>query len=269
MLRKISIYSLILMMSLVMVLGVSCKKNERQPSSETYDFGIDINDVSGKWQMGYVLRLNSGLYTMDEDTGNDTDLIKWQASLNLGDSIMTGETRKATYDKTVYDVIEVRTNTGREGFALATQIAVGGNLAVVVDEKANLFRTPNAIDVTGSIISRRTVLVYYPETESNGLVEIRAYDPEARANRHGNFVKFSSLSTRTSDIQSSILLQAALPLRVEVAAEKNRREALLETALLDYSDSVFFSEIFEIANPAPIVNETVDYEEEDSMSLDQ
>jgi len=256
MLRKISIFSLIL----VAAFTVSCKKTERQASSQVDDIGGFIESVvSSTMNMGYVLRLGSGLYSIDEDTGDEKDAMKWVLSMNLGDSIMTGTSRRATFTgsnnvSTVYDVTEVRANN-REGYALDLQIAVGGNLAVVVDERANLYRTSNAIDVMGSIISRKTVLVYYPETLNNGYVEIRAYDPEARANRHGNFVRFSSLSTKPADIQSSILLQTALSLRTTVPAEKNRRDALLETALLDYSDSVFYSEIYEAANPSPSENE--------------
>ncbi|MDR2965080.1 MAG: hypothetical protein LBU88_04825 [Treponema sp.] len=256
MFRRISLISLILTAALVMILGVSCQKKENRPASQTDAFGA-IEGVSGKWNMGFVLRVNTGLYSIGEDTGSETDKFKWIASLNLGDSIMVGEARRATFERdgAVYDLFEVRDNNNREGYIINTQVAVGGSLAVVVDDRANLFRTSNAIDVMGSMISRKTVLVYYPESNNNGYVEIRAYDPEARANRHGNFVRLTSLSLRASDIQSSILLQTALPLRTTVASENNRRGALLETALFDYADSVFYSEIYEVFNPAPSIEE--------------
>jgi hypothetical protein len=72
-------------------------------------------------------------------------------------------------------------------------------------------------------------------------VEIRAYDPEAQVTRQ-NFIRASAISTDEADIQSSILLQTALPLKKE-GPEKIRRDALLESALLDYPNSAFREDI--------------------------
>ena len=257
MLRRITLFILV-----ISVLVVSCKKGESKDTGVgPTSVGTEELAVSGKWEMGYALRVNTGLYTLEEDTGSKTDKTKWTAGLSLGESIMVGNIREATFsgDNKVYDFVEIRDTNGREGYAFTSQVAAGGRLAVVTDEKAMLYKTPKAVDVTGNVLSRKIVLVYYPETKIDDFVEIRAYDSFATpspAYRNGNFVRLSALSEKRSDIQASILLQTALPLRDSVANEKARKDALLESALLDYPDSVFNSEIFELVNPAQNYSET-------------
>jgi hypothetical protein len=90
-------------------------------------------------------------------------------------------------------------------------------------------------------------LLIFPETERDGFVEIKAYDPEAQANRQKYFIRTASFSRKNSDIQSSIFLQTALPLKNE-GKEKNRKEDLLRSALLDYPDSVFNADIQSLVN---------------------
>lgn len=234
----------------------SCKKNEGSKASgdAASEEGSGYNSASNAINTGYALRVNTNFFTIDNDTGSDTDKSKWAGSIALGERLETGKTRKATYtDGKVYDYVEIRRDNGTRGIATVTQIAVGGRLAVVVDEKANLYRSPKAVDVTGSIISRKTIVIYYPETESNGFVEIKAYDPETQAyiRQDNKFVRLSSLSRKESDIQSSILLQTAAPLKNE-GQDKIRKDALLESALLEYPDSAFYSEIYELAHPSAV-----------------
>ena len=242
---------------LALVFGIflfSCNKNEKtQVSQSEIPEEFEPVNISGIINPGYVLRVNSGLLAIDDDTGEETNKTRWVESMALGETILTGETRRATFssDGVVYDFIEIKRENGKEGYAFAMQVAVGGQLAVVIDEKANLYRSPKVVDVSGTILSRRTVVVYYPETENGGFVEVRAYDPErlAYVRTDNNYVRYTSISRKESDVQSAILLQTALPLRESNSAEKTRRDALLESALLLYPDSEFYSEINELVNP--------------------
>jgi len=198
---------------------------------------------------GYVLRVNAAFYSLEADTGSESDKTKWEASMTLGEKVSVIDKRRATFsgDGVIYDFVEIRRDDGKEGLAWAEQIAAGSSLAVVIDEKANLYKTAKAVDVTGQILSRKTIVGLFPETESNGFVEIKAYDPVSRAYRQ-NFIRVISISRKDADIQSAILLQTAEPLKNE-GSEKIRKEALLETALLDYPDSVFNAEIIELIVP--------------------
>ena len=234
-------------LAIIALLSFACRKNEGTQAPAGTISGEDGAAASGLQNYGYILRLNASFCTLADDTGSESDKVKWAASMALGDRVSTGEIRRLTYegDGTVYDFIKVRRDDGSEGFAFAAQVVAGGQLAVVVDEKANLFKSPKAVDVTGTLIPPKTMVVYYPETESGGFVEIKGYDVSIR---QGSYVRLSSISRKDSDIQSSILLQTAMPLK-DTGAEKIKKDALLETALLDYPDSAFYAEIMALANP--------------------
>jgi hypothetical protein len=234
--------------AIIALLFFSCEKKDASPAAGAVvesDAAEAVVAYAGN--PGFVLRPNASLMVLEADTGSEADTVKWAVTMNLGDKIMIGETRRATWNRDVFDFFEIRTDSGREGLAFARQVAVGGDLAVVVDEKANLYRTPKTTDVTGDIISRKTIVVYFPETESGGYVEIKAFDPVVEFYRQ-SFVRISSLSRKEADVQSSIYLQIAQPLKDE-GTDKNIKEALLGAALNDFPDSVFYAEIYALAYP--------------------
>jgi hypothetical protein len=183
----------------------------------------------------------------EADTGQETDKVKWAASMTLGERVSTIGERRATYDGRAYDFVEIRRDDGKEGLAFATQIAVGATLAVVVDDKANLFTSAKTSAVTGLLIPQKTIVAILPGTESDGYVEIKAFDSVNGVNRQ-NFIRLNTLSRKNSDIQSSILLQIAQPLKNE-GSDLIRKEALLKAAMEDYPDSVFSAEIVALVNP--------------------
>jgi len=247
--KRIITFSIFMVITL---LFISCGKKDGAKAAEDAP-AAEIGELSasaGTGKTGYSLRVNAAIYSLDNDTGSESDKTKWLDSLNLGEKVAIGNERRVTFhgDGKIYSFTEVRRANGKEGLAWSNQVATGGNLAVIVDEKANLFKTANSIDVTGQIISRKTIVVMFPETENGGFVEIRGYDPEAQANRQ-NFIRLASISTKEADVQSSIMLQTAAPLKNE-GAEKNRKDSLLETAMKDYPNSVFFQEIAAAINPA-------------------
>jgi hypothetical protein len=207
--------------------------------------------LSGTGETGHTLRVGTGFYVFEQDTGSETDITTWEASLPLGERflVLDGTPRKALYRDTSYTFIKIRRETGKvtDGLVIASNVAAGGALGVITGDKANVYRSPRTVDVTGSVLSVKTVLVYFPDTERDGFVEFKAYDPEAKALFSGNFIRLSAFSTRDADIQSSILLQTAQSL--DAAKNKVQIEALLESALLDYPDSVFAAEIQELINP--------------------
>jgi hypothetical protein len=170
--------------------------------------------------------------------------------MNLGERILVGETRRLTNvgDNIVYYFTAVRRDNGREGWAWMAQVTPGGNLAVVVVENANLYRGPRAIEVSGTILSRRTVVGYDPASENDGFIQVRGFDIGRGANIAAavNHVRSASLSMSHADVQSAILLQTALALP---AGQAVRRDALLDAALTDYPDSLFFPEVFAVVHP--------------------
>jgi hypothetical protein len=243
---------IITVLTFIGLLIFSCQKNEGAKTSAGTipEESEKSSAIISTGSYGYVLRVNAAFYVLENDTGSKTDETKWDASMSLGEQVLIGKTREATFtgDKKVYNFVEIRRDNGKDGLAFATQVAAGICLAVVIDEKANLYKSAKTIDVTGTILPRKTVVVCLPNTESEGFVEIKAYDPEAQAYRQNNFIRTSSISTREADIQSSILLQTAQPLKNE-GPEKIRRDALLESAMLEYPNSAFSADIYALVNP--------------------
>jgi uncharacterized protein YgiM (DUF1202 family) len=240
-------------------LMISCEKKE---NLSTFSSQIDNNQASQNGSnagssgqavnYGYTLRVNTSFYTLEKDTGAESDKTKWNDSIPLGEKVVINKPRRATFagDGVVYDFVEIRRDSGKEGFVFATQLSEGGSLAVVIDEKANIYKTPKNIDVTGTILSRKTVIAYVPDSERDGFVEFKAYDPAAQTTFRNSYIKLSSVSLTASDVQSSILLQAASALKNE-GSEKIRKDALLKAALDEYPDSAFSADIRSLAGLDP------------------
>ena len=241
---------------LLTVLGVffilSCQKSPA-PSSQGTVEGTraptpsvpSLPTVTGG-RNGHALRVNTGFYTINNDTGADTDAAEYKAGMPLGERFqILSEPRKAVYQNNTYDFVKVRRDAD-EGYVIASN-AGAGDLGVVVEDNARVYRTPKNVDVTNSILSRKTIVVYQPQSEVDGFVEFKAYDPELRTTFSSNFIRLSVLSIARQDIESSILLQTAQSL--DPTRDKNRIEALLESAILDYPYSAFSEEIKDILNP--------------------
>ncbi len=235
------------------MLFFSCKKTEGTTAPQIRDTeetqSVTITTESSVKKQGYALRVNTGMYAIDgEDKGDSSTKTKWIASLSLGEIVTTGKTRRMTYNNREYDFIEVHRDAKTEGFALVSQIAAGGVLAAVIDDKANLYKSPKTVDVTNTIVTRKTIVVYSPENENAGFVEVKGIDCESgNAIPEGRYMRVSTLSRNNSNVQASILLQTAQTLTN--ANQTVAREALLRSAIEDYPDSVFYNEIYNIVYP--------------------
>jgi len=246
---------LLLALIAAVALLFSCnKKNEGANNNRGGDYEAPPRASTGEssgGKHGYALKLNTGIYVLKgDDTGDEAATVAWSSSLTLGDTLtIVGKPRKMTFVNSnnkkegVYNFIEVRLEDKSKGFALANQVAEAGDLAVITEENTILFKSASMSKATNTVIARKTVVVYYPETAKSGFVEAKGIDCE-----NGNpipdkyFLRLASLSMKDADIQSSILLQIAKPM----AADKVAREVLLKSALQDYPNSVFSSEIREL-----------------------
>jgi uncharacterized protein YgiM (DUF1202 family) len=234
------------LLALAVLLAAGCaKKNQAENAVAGEDEAAVETEVPAGAGFGYPMRVGMWLYVIENDTGVETDVTKAVEPLPFGEKLqlVSLEPRRAVnpHDNAIYDYYHVRRGTGREGFAFANQLTVNSVLAVVVDEKANLYRSPTNVDATDYILSRKTVLGVLPETEKDGFIRIEAYDPVRRTYRKNLYIKISTISYRDEDVQSSILLQIAEA--VDPEKEANRREALLDAAHRDYPGSVFADEI--------------------------
>jgi len=261
---------LILLLILSVVCFYSCKRENRTADADQELHSEDFIDseyefhhsaAAGTTEQGFCLFVNAGFYIFSgEDAGDETTKVKWSASIALGERLLVGETRRMVLesDSRTYDFIEVRRlSNNTEGFVLAWQVSSGGQLAVVIGDNVNLYRTARIIDVSGVVLARRSVIVFFPETEADGFFQVRGYDIIRRqyVAENNSFIRHDTISIREADIQSAILLQTALALTAERQA--SQREALLKSALEYYPDSVFYDEIYEVAFPYTPVTENI------------
>ncbi|MDR0683716.1 MAG: SH3 domain-containing protein [Spirochaetaceae bacterium] len=248
---KVRVFVVCVLSVLAVLLTAGCAKKTAVETVEAEEVVVVENAAPRDAGFGYTMRVGMWLYVIESDTGAKTDVTKAVESLPLGEKVrlVEEETRKAVnpYDGQIYDYYRVRRDTGSEGFVFANQLTVNSVPAVVVDEKANLYRSPRNVDATDYILSRKTVFGVLQDTEKDGFIRIEAYDPEKQAYRRNLFIKTSAISYRDEDIQSSILLQIAEAL--DPAKEVNRREALLESAVKDYPGSIFAEEIRALSAP--------------------
>ncbi|MCL2266556.1 MAG: hypothetical protein FWC17_02170 [Treponema sp.] len=247
---------------MVFVLFLSCTKDDGkriEALSEGYT-EAELNAMeaaltAASLSHGFALIINTGLYVLErgtEDTGGEDTRVVWGEYMSLGESITLGQPRRLYWtgaNPRHLDFIEVRRSSGSAGWALASQVAVGGRLAVVTEDRAFLYSQPRIVDVSRYILSRKTIVVYFPETESDGFVEIRGYDIDRQeyVQQANRYIRLAALSRNEADIQSAILLHTAMS--VTAANQAERRGALLDSALLYYPDSVFYDEILEIVHP--------------------
>jgi len=261
--RKILLLTLIISI----VLFNSCqKKDQPQAVVERVHKEQETVLVQSISKPGHFLGVGQWLYGVDgNDDGTEATKVKAVKEMSLGENILVGEPRKLinSHSGKAADFLEIRRDNGDVGFAFDYMVAEGGRLAVVTDEKASLFKSAKVVDVTSAILAHKSVVVYFPQTETNGFVEVKGINTGTKQyiSSNSNFVRRSSLSIKDSDVQSAILLLTALPITRE--DQKGRREALLKSALEFYSDSVFYDEIFEIMYPnstSGVINNSNSYE---------
>jgi len=240
------------------ILAFSCRDDEApegygMPAMGAFEAAID---GAGPQVAGFSLLVNANFYLLyGEDTGDETTWVRWVApQMSLGEPVLLGEAvREMTFSGNPPDhgrrfsFIEARRQTGPSGFAFPHQVAAG-SIAAVVYERAALFTGPALVNVTGTILSRGTVVVYDPETASGGFVRVRGFDygRGAFVTAAAGYVRADALSSGEADVQSAILLRTALQ---APAAQAARREMLLSSALLTHPDSAFYGEIFEALHP--------------------
>jgi len=230
----------------------SCQKGESAQTAPSA--GISSGAVVvPQANHGFATIIDAGFYVLrDGDNGDETTTVRWKDRLILGERFTTGEeARRLTFvsgnnQTAVYSFIEAVRSNGDSGFALVSQTAVGGTMAVVVDDAAQIFSSAQNIAATGNKLTRGSVLVSYPEAETGGFVRVKGRDFGRNVAITDQYVQSFTLSTRESNLESATLLLTANSLP---EAQEPRKLALLDVAITNYPDSVFFTEIHALRYP--------------------
>jgi len=241
---------------ILLIIGIialfSCQKGESAQTAPSAGISSGAVVVPSA-NHGFATVIDAGFYVLrNDDTGDETTTVRWKDRMNLGERFTTGdEARRLTFvdnanRSTVYNFIQAVRSNGDSGFALVSQTAVGGTMAVVVDDSAHIFSSAQNIGATGNKLTRGSVLVSYPEAETGGFVRVKGRDFGRNVAINDQYVQSFTLSTRESNLESATLLLTANSLP---EAREAQKLALLDVAITNYPDSVFFTEIHALRYP--------------------
>ncbi|MGO9307435.1 MAG: hypothetical protein ACLQDL_00250 [Spirochaetia bacterium] len=189
------------------------------------------------------------------------DLPLWtlaQGTLTLKETIPIGEKlafigpeQKATQTGKERSFLNVRRESGSEGFVRADYAVSRSILAVVTTDNAAIYSAAANTLATADSIPRLTIVAIASDTGGMSFIRVTCFDAAAKALRKDVYLRNEGVSARPSDVQSAILLQLA-------AASKSvtQQKAFLTSAIADYPDSVFAPELRAamdaLTSPAPV-----------------
>jgi hypothetical protein len=176
------------------------------------------------------------------------DLPLWtlaQGTLTLKENIpigeklsLQGQAAKAVQAGKERDFVQVRRESGSEGWVRADYVVSRAILAVVATESAVIYSVPNNTAATTAGIPRMTIVTIHADTGGMTFIRVTGYDPAARVLLKGVYLRNEGVSSRPADVQAAILLQLA-------SGSKNRKQqqAFLTSAIKDNPDSIFMPEL--------------------------
>jgi len=160
-------------------------------------------------------------------------------SISIGEKLsLPGQTAKAVQAGKERDFVQVRRESGSEGWVRADYVVSRAILAVVTTEGAVIYSVPNNTAATTAVIPRMTIAAIHADTGGMTFIRVTGYDPVAKLLLKGVYLRNEGVSSRPADVQAAILLQLA-------AGSKNRRQqqAFLTSAIKDNPDSIFMPEL--------------------------
>jgi hypothetical protein len=165
---------------------------------------------------------------------------KWKETLQIGEKLsLLGTSLKATQSGKERDFLQVRRDSGKEGWARTDYVIPKSMLAVITAEEVILYAQPKNTSPTGKALPRMTILAIHRDTAAEAFLRISAVDAEQILQKEV-FIRNEGLSTSADDVQTAVLFQLA-------AQSKNakQKEALLRSAVTDHPGSAFLAQVEE------------------------
>jgi hypothetical protein len=188
-----------------------------------------------------------GLPLWDLANGNLT----LKETIPLGEKLaLLGQSAKALQSGKERDFLQVKRDSGKEGWVRAEYAVPSSILAVVTADDAVIYTEARNTAATGSLVPKMTVLAIHSDSGGQAFIRVTFYDPAAKVLSRGVQLKNEGVSSRPDDVQAAILIQLA-------AASKNliQKEAFLKSAAKDHPGSAFIAQIQEalaaLASPTP------------------
>ena len=227
--------------------------------------GDDLK-ITKDQKQGYILYNNLGIWKEENNTIiSKTD---WLASMMIGEAVeITGQSKDITWDSETSprNMTPIKLKNGKKGWVSSPYLGVGGTLAVVLDEKAQLFTFPEVIKITSQYVSRGMVCMIKSTEEESDFVQLFGWNPVNRtiySDTYIRYIKKSAISTDNNDVQAAIFLTVA-----GEKTKKEEKELLLKEAINQYSNSAFANDLVFAINALDPQNSIMPQTESVSLAL--
>ncbi len=182
-------------------------------------------------------------FTMEKETAVDgTETFKpvrnRSFSLTIAEPLTSDGTIVTASDNKEY--ILIKNSEGEETYIRSIYFLPDGILAVISSNDAILYSKPNNLNPTKNNLGIMMIVIASAK-EEDGFYEILADDNRIKDKeivRTGVYVKTEDISIKEADVQSALLFYVA-----GINNDRNVKKELLNTAVNDYSSSIFYQEI--------------------------
>jgi hypothetical protein len=212
-----------------LLLLVSCSQKGEAPAGMQESQGSLVSDAKS----GFCI-LNNLAFWDQQSNG----ALKWKASVQLGEKLqLLDQTVKAVEpgSSTEREFIQVRRDSGVEGWIRSEYVVPNSILGVITSEEAVIYTQPKNTAATAEAIPNLTVLAVLKDSAGQSFIKVTLFDKYLRS---GIFLRNEGVSTRSSDVESAILLILA-----RQSDKENLKKTFLESAKKDYPDSIFAATI--------------------------
>ena len=186
------------------------------------------------------------------------NLVASQA-IPIGEKLsLTGQSDRFVQAGKERDFMQVKRESGAEGWVRADFVVSRAILGVIVTDNAVIYSVPHNTAATTETIPVMTVVAIHADTGGMRFIRVTCYDETAKAILRGVYLRNEGVSSSPDDVQGAILLKLA-------AASKSTRQqkAFLTSAIKDHPTSIFMPQLTAAlaaltGTPAPQASPTPD-----------
>jgi hypothetical protein len=181
----------------------------------------------------FVITADLPLYALDQGA------LTPKGSIPIGEKLaLLGQTAKAVQSGKERDFVQIRRDSGSEGWVRADFVVSNSILAVVTTDSAVIYTMPNNTAATASTIPRMMIVAIHADTGGMIFISVTGFDAAAKMLLKNVYLRNEGVSSNPDDVQAAILLQLA-------AGSKNlkQQQAFLTTAIKDHPGSLFMPEL--------------------------
>jgi uncharacterized protein YgiM (DUF1202 family) len=162
-----------------------------------------------------------------------------QGTLPIGEKLtLLGQAAKAVQAGKERNFVQIRRDSGNEGWVRADLVISKSILAVVTIDTAAIYQAPNNTAATTSTIPRMSIVAIASDTGGMTFIRVTGFDAAAKILLRNVYLRNEGVSSNPDDVQAAILLQLA-------TASKNltQQHAFLTSAIKDHPGSLFLPEL--------------------------